>query len=195
MKLILIAAMYVTCTCTVHATRHSPVKLMPLDRVVLVLTPVKEDKLPEKFPTSLETVVFFTIGEGEEIEIGVGVDADVEMERGIGVEEEEEEEDRFKLLLILILLLSVLTLPLVSSYVPLFLFPISRFSRNFSEDCKSYDGSLRYKNGLHILESVFMSNPFSLFSGARQALNKFITFDSNGLLRVRGKEGKRRGER
>ena len=168
--------MYITCY-TLYVTLHTyiPVKLTPLDRVVF--TPVKDDKLPEKFPASLDTVDFFT-GDGEGIEIGVDVE-----EGGRGVEEEEEEDDTFKLwlALILLLLLSVLTLPLVSSYVPLLLLPISRISRDFSEDCKSYDGSLRYKNGLQILESVFMSKPFSLFSGARHALNRFITFDNNGL--------------
>ena len=69
---------------------YSPVKLTPFDRIVV--PPVKDDKLPEKFPASLDTIDFFK-GDGEEIVIGV----DVEEEEGRGVEEEEEEDDTFKL--------------------------------------------------------------------------------------------------
>lgn len=68
---------------------YIPVKLTPLDRVVL--PPVKDDKLPEKFPASLDKVDFFT-GDGE----GMGIGVDVE-EGGRGVEVEEEEDDTFKL--------------------------------------------------------------------------------------------------
>ena len=154
-------------------------KLTSLDRTVPP-PPVKEDRLPEKFPASLDTVDFFTVGNevaGERDREEVETDVEMGVEGGRGVEAEEEVE-RFMVLLLPILLLSVLALPLVSSYVPLSLLPLSRISRDFS---KSYDGSLRYKNGLQILESVFMSKPFSLFSGARQALKRFITFESSGL--------------
>lgn len=63
-------------------------KLTPLDRIVV--PPVKDDKLLEKFPASLDTVDFF-MGDGEGMEIGV----DVEEEERRGVE--EEDDDRFKL--------------------------------------------------------------------------------------------------
>ena len=153
-------------------------KLTSLDRTVPP-PPVKDDRLPEKFPASLDTVDFFTVGKevaGEREREEVETDVEMGVEGGRGVEAEEVE--RLIVLLLPILLLSVLALPLVSSYVPLSLLPLSRISRDFS---KSYDGSLRYKNGLQILESVFMSNPFSLFSGARQALKRFVTFESSGL--------------
>jgi hypothetical protein len=155
------------------------VKLTSLDRTAPP-PPVKDDKLLEKFPASLDTVDFFAVGKevaGERDREEIETDVEMGVEGGRGVEAEEEVE-RLMVLLLPILLLSVLALPLVSSYVPLSLLPFSRISRDFS---RSYDGSLRYKNGLQILESVFMSKPFSLFSGARQALKRFITFESNGL--------------
>ena len=157
-------------------------KLTSLDRTVPP-PPVKDDRLPEKFPASLDTVDFFTVGKevaGERDREEIETDVEMGVEGGRGVEEEEEVE-RFIVLLLPILLLSVLALPLVSSYVPLSLLPFSRISRISRDFSKSYDGSLRYKNGLQILESVFMSNPLSLFSGARQALKRFITFESSGL--------------
>ena len=110
-------------------------KLTSFDRTVPPL-PVKDDKLPEKFPASLDKVDFFTVGKevaGEREREEIETEVEMGVAGGRGVEEEEEEVERLMVLLLPILLLSVLALPLVSSYVPLSLLPFSRISRDFSK--------------------------------------------------------------